>query len=320
MLDFQGVFLMFFVNIFWFRLPNFSGDLACQKNTLELQIGISMNQKRWTRVLPQQLSGWKQNRKPYILRLILDVNFRVWSWWAGKPWKRPLRILKAKLWTFASEDLGFFHTLACNFGTLKDELDAENLNKLWCFQSHSGMYTLMPPNCLSELRSARRRYFLCWVSSNANPRNGSKPQELWRSVKWDVVDFDFGMFLPTMAVRKTMKSKRCRFALLLLWVTGMVGEHPKSQCVGFDKAMYSNLGCPRGVDAWVRWRFVALVQAKKICDALAPWVLRDIEALNTVWALTFQRYGLLRLPNVQHKKLFTAFHVMSLKFFYNTYH
>lgn len=176
------------------------------------------------------------------------------------------------------------------------------------------MYTLMPPNCLSELRSARRRYFLCWVSSNANPRNGSKPQELWRSVKWDVVDFDFGMFLPTMAVRKTMKSKRCRFALLLLWVTGMVGEHPKSQCVGFDKAMYSNLGCPRGVDAWVRWRFVALVQAKKICDALAPWVLRDIEALNTVWALTFQRYGLLRLPNVQHKKLFTAFHVMSLKF------
>lgn len=108
MLDFQGVFLMFFVNIFWFRLPNFSGDLACQKNTLELQIGISMNQKRWTRVLPQQLSGWKQNRKPYILRLILDVNFRVWSWWAGKPWKRPLRILKAKLWTFASEDWVFF--------------------------------------------------------------------------------------------------------------------------------------------------------------------------------------------------------------------
>lgn len=279
-----------------------------------------MNQKRWTRVLPQQLSRWKQNRKPYILRLFLDVNFRVWSRWAGKPWKRPLRILKAKLWTFASENWGVFHTLGVQFWTPEGRIGCREFEKIVVFpwRAISGMYTLMPPNCLSELRSARRRYFLCWVSSNANPRNGSKPQELWRSVKWDVVDFDFGMFLPTMAVRKTMKSKRCRFALLLLWVTGMVGEHPKSQCVGFDKAMYSNLGCPRGVDAWVRWRFVALVQAKKICDALAPWVLRDIEALNTVWALTFQRYGLLRLPNVQHKKKFTAFHVMSLKFFYNT--
>lgn len=278
-----------------------------------------MNQKRWTRVLPQQLSRWKQNRKPYILRLFLDVNFRVWSWWAGKPWKRPLRILKAKLWTFASENWGVFHTLGVQFlEPLKDELDAENLNKLWCF--HGEPFLVCIPWCPQTVCPNLGVQGGGTSCAECRPMQIPGMDQNLKScdVRWNgmLLILTLGCFSPPWqwGKRWSLKDVGLLYCLLLLWVTGMVGEHPKSQCVGFDKAMYSNLGCPRGVDAWVRWRFVALVQAKKICDALAPWVLRDIEALNTVWALTFQRYGLLRLPNVQHKRLFTAFHVMSLKF------
>ena len=122
-------------------------------------------------------------------------------------------------------------------------------------------------------------------------------------VRWNgmLLILTLGCFSPPWRRGKRWSLKEVGLLYCYCGSLEWVGEHPKSQCVGFDKAMYSNLGCPRGVDAWVRWRFVALVQAKKICDALAPWVLRDIEALNTVWALTFQRSGLLRLPNVQQK-------------------